>query len=314
MKQTSKKWFSLMCLAILLVPMCSVLLGTWRTPASTLHSSTSQNHLADDGIAGELIPLRRAAFVAPNPLSYIDDFSYMAAIPTSVFLHNDAQYISPLIYSAGSDSETWLVDDWVEYLGMAESVTQAISIGEFSDAYLQDLQNQIGTRIFPRITGDSSAEIAAQLAMMDWTSSNSAVIALARDSFPELTITSGSASHTFDSPSVAPFSTIATVLHGPITNVTFTPPAEAGWMDGSFDWAGTELLTHVLYDPSGTPVDYSVQNQVVFERNLNYVDELVPLHFWYPVTQNGVWTMALDRLDPGSTSVTGSIVYHPGFS
>ncbi|NHI83671.1 MAG: hypothetical protein EAX81_05160 [Candidatus Thorarchaeota archaeon] len=303
--------------ALLLV----LLLTLSFTATSSIRSMDDQSlgpseniHSLSAGLPDEPTPLRRAAFVSYDPSSYVDDFAYMAAVPTSVYLYNGTQYISPLIHSGGSDSEEWLISDWVDYLGVSEPVTQAISIGDFSDFEIKAIQYQIGTRLFPRIKSSDSAEIAAQLALMDWTSSTNVVVALSKDDFQDLLVTSGSATHTFDSPSIIPIVSSTSVTYGTTQNVTFTPPTSAGWMVGTFDWEGTELLTHTLYDPLGTPVDYSVYTQVFFERNTAYVSALVPLYFWYPCSTEGVWTMALQRLSQGSTPVSYSINYHPGLS
>ena len=108
------------------------------------------------------VPLSRVAFVAPNPESYVDEFAYMATVPTSVFHYNNTQYISPLIYSEGSESESWLLDDWAEYLSLDGGITQAIAVGDFSESYLTSLQHDAGVKIYPRITGTSAADIVAR--------------------------------------------------------------------------------------------------------------------------------------------------------
>ena len=113
------------------------------------------------------VPLRRLTIVSPDSNSYIDDFAYMSAIPSSVFNHNDTQYISPLIYTYGSESETWLLEDWVEYTDIDGGLTQVMAIGNYDEATLTALQYDLGTKIYPRITGLSSAEIAATIAVSE---------------------------------------------------------------------------------------------------------------------------------------------------
>ncbi|NHJ13221.1 MAG: hypothetical protein EAX95_06060 [Candidatus Thorarchaeota archaeon] len=314
MKITKKKQYTASLILALIVPMAFVAVGSLTFSELVPVGVDNGPYALSTTLPDTPTPMRRAAFVASNPYSYVDDFAYMAAVPTSIYLHNGTQYISPLIHSVGSDSEKWLVGDWAEYLGDSESITQAISIGDFSDSAIQSIQTQIGTRLFPRIRSSSSAEIAGQLALMDWTTSANVVIALSKDSFQELLVTSGSATHTFDSPSITPVSSTTSVTYGSTQTVNFTPPASAGWMIGTFDWIGTELLTHTLYDPLGSPVDYSVYSQVFFERSTAYVPSPVPLYFWYPCSTDGMWTMALQRLSTGTTSVSYSIEYHPGFS
>ncbi|MCK4483373.1 MAG: hypothetical protein KAU89_01010, partial [Candidatus Thorarchaeota archaeon] len=145
------------------------------------------------------VPLRRIGFVANDPNSYLDEFSYIAAVPTSVFTDVDTgtRYISPLILGEGSDAETWLVEDWIKYLNEDGGLTQAISIGDFTDSSILEIQELIGAKIFPRFSGATSADVAAQLAVAEWTSSATAVFALANEGFGEPLLTSSETSHTF---------------------------------------------------------------------------------------------------------------------
>jgi hypothetical protein len=293
-----------------------VLLGSIFTIAIP---SSSVSHSDDRYFAtsadGSQIPLRRIAFVAPNPNSYIDEFAYISAIPTSVFSENGTQYISPLIYSSGSDSERWFLDDWSNYLSTDGGITQAISIGDFSESYLTNLQYDIGKKIYPRITGTSSAEIAATIAVSEWQTSDTAVISLAKDDFQSSTIITGNSSHTFlnDASVLDTFGGSVTGVTTP-TSLTFTPPTWAGWLEGSFNWTGNEILTHDLVDPTGEIVDYSVYSQVYFSRQPAYVVSPVPLHFWLPKIADGVWTMNITRDAPGTTSMSCNVLYHPGFT
>ena len=268
---------------------------------------------------GNQIPLRRIVFVAPDPNSYIDEFAYISAISTSVFNENGTQYISPLIYSTGSDSESWFLEDWVNYLSIDGGLTQATSIGDFSESYLTNLQYDIGQKIYPRITGTTSAEIAAKLAVSEWKNSDTAVISLAKDDFQTSAIITGNSSHTFlnDASELDTFGGSATGVGTP-TSITLTPPTWAGWLEGSFNWTGTEILAHELINPNGEIVDYSVYSQTSVSRNTGYVESPVPLHFWLPKTADGVWTMNLTRfpypIPPSSTIMNCEVIYHPGFS
>jgi hypothetical protein len=275
---------------------------------------TNTEYFAQSAI-GQQVPLRSVHFVAPDPTSYIDEFSYISAISSSVFYENGTQYISPLIYSSGSNSESWFLNDWTNYLSSDGGLEHATAIGDFSDAYLTNLQYEIGKKIYPRITGTSSAEIAAKIAVSEWQSSNIAVVSLAKDDFSSGGIITGNASHTFlnDASESDTFGGTVTGVTTP-TSISFTPPSWAGWLEGSFNWTGTEILTHELIDPNGEVVDYSVYNQIYFSRHPAYVEKPVPLHFWLPKTTDGLWTMNITRDSPGSTSMACTVLYHPGFT
>jgi hypothetical protein len=260
---------------------------------------------------GQQVPLRSIHFVAPDPTSYIDEFAYISAIPSSVFYENGTQYVSPLIYSSGSDSENWFLNDWTKYLSTDGGLTQATAIGNFSDAYLTNLQYEVGKKIYPRITGTSSAEIAAKIAVSEWRNSDIAVVSLAKDDFSPGGIITGNASHTFLNDASESYSFAAVAAALTTTSISFTPPSWAGWFEGSFNWTGTEILTHELIDPNGEIVDYSVPNQVGQERLL---EPPVPLHFWLPKTIDGLWTMNITSGLNYLKSLSCNILYDPGFT
>jgi len=261
------------------------------------------------------VPLRRLAIVSPDPNSYIDDFAYMSAIPTSVFNHNDTQYISPLIYTSGSESEKWLLEDWMEYTDIDGGLTQVMAIGDYAESILTNLQYDLGTKIYPRITGSSSADIAATIAVSEWRSSDVAIIALSKDTFSNPAPITGSATHILQN-QASQLSEFGGSVIGNLapSSITFTPPSWAGWIEGRFNWSDSEIFTHELIDPAGIIVDYSVYNQIYFSRHTGYVASPVPLNFWMPITSDGEWTMNITRYSLGTTTMNCEVDYHPGFS
>jgi len=308
-----KTGFAILLVALLILPQIAVLNQILGTPSFQI---IPDNNITLSDTYEEPTPLRRAAFVAPNPNSYIDEFAYMAAVPTSIFYNDGTKYTSPLILSSGSDSEKWLIEDWVEYLAMDGGVSQGLAIGDFSNSEILSLQELIGTKIYPRITGDTSAEIAAMLALNEWQSSETVVLSLAKDSFTTPTITSGEAPYIFSNPQIAPFSEDVIISDSSTVDIVFTPPTNAGWFEGSFNWTGSEYFTHTLEDPTGRIVDYSLLQQVIPSRSAIYVDNPVPLHFWLPYSSSNSWTMHIHPTGIIEDPVTLScdIVYHPGFT
>ncbi|TXT57613.1 MAG: conserved exported protein of unknown function [Candidatus Thorarchaeota archaeon] len=265
---------------------------------------------------GEPLPLRKATFVNPNSSSLIDEFAYMAAIPTAVFNHAGQQYISPLIYSKLGDSERWLTEDWAEYLSIDGGATQATVIGDYTEAEILDIQKLIDTPIFPRITGTTSAEIAAMLAVNDWRSSSTAVFAVVEDSFEQIEITEGSATFEFVNNPTTTTSHDVTVTSSDSVDLTFTPSSTAGWIEGSFDYpAGSTIFTHTLENPNGLIVDYLTYRVASLSRSSQYVETPVPLQFWVPKTEDGTWTLTLSPNSVSSPiSLDGTIKHHPGFT
>lgn len=279
---------------------------------STLNP-TSRSHILS-GVPTDQVPLTRVAFVSPNPSSYIDEFAYMAAIPTSVFYFNDTQYISPLIYSEGSESESWLLEDWSDYLEGDGGITQAIAIGDFSEDYLSHLQQDIGIKIFPRITGSTAAEIASLLAANAWSGSSTAVVGLLKENFETPSTITGGATHVLQNQASEIMEFGGSVTYGAPSSINFTPPSWAAWIEGRFNWTGSEILTHELIDPNGELVDYSVFNQIYFSRQVGLVAAPVPLNFWLPKAVDGTWTMNITRDVAGTTIMDNEVVCHPGYT
>ncbi len=277
----------------------------------TRNSATSASLAAN----GSSIPMRRAIFVAADSESYLDEFAYMAAVPMSIFYDSGTKYVSPLLYSDGAAQQDNLLDDWIEYLQPDGGISQAISIGDTSPARIFELQQQMGARVYPQVSGQTSHEIAAKLAANDWDESDIAVIALAKDRFDSPTIQTDSSSYVFENVQLETESPETTLpIDSPIV-VNFDPPEDAGWIYGVFNWTTSDPLLHQIRDPAGRIVDYSVYKQAFFKRNSAYVDNLVPTHFWIPKTMDGTWEV---RIEPGGTLIDPlpidmTITYYPSF-
>ncbi|MHA1577398.1 MAG: hypothetical protein ACTSU3_08560, partial [Candidatus Thorarchaeota archaeon] len=305
--------FAILFATLLILPQIGVLNQILGAPTFEI---VPQNSIVLSDSFLEPTPLRRAAFVAPNSNSYIDEFSYMASVPTSIFYSDGTKYVSPLILSSGSNSEKWLVEDWVEYLSVDGGITQSLAIGDFSNDEILSLQELTGTKMYPRITGDTSADIAAMLALNEWQSSETVVLALSQDTFTTPSITSGEASYVFSDSQIPPFSDSEIISDSSTVDIVITPPTNAGWFEGSFNWTGSEYFTHTLEDPDGRIVDYSFLQQVIPSRSTIYVENPVPLHFWLPYSSSDPWTLHIHPTGIIEEPVTLScdIVYHPGFT
>jgi hypothetical protein len=292
-----------------------LILGTVSSSSTFVTSiDKTQSYLTSD-LPSVQVPLRRVAVVAPDSNSFIDEYAFMAAVPTSVFYHNDTQYISPLIYSDESQSERWLLEDWAEYLATDGGITQAFAVGDFSESHITSLQHQMGVKVYPRISGFSAADIAAKIATSEWSATSEAVLAVIDESFTTPPPITGSSTHTFEGQAseLAEFSGIAN--YSAPSTMNFTPPAWAGWIEGAFNWTTNDIITHKLYDPNGEIVDYSVYIQVYWSRNPSTVVAPVPLNFWMPKTSDGTWSMELTRQSPlptVNTNMEADVVYHPG--
>ncbi len=274
---------------------------------------TNQRVPAQNG--ADPIPLSRIAFVKRDMHSYLDEFGYMATIPTGVFYQGGHQYLSPIIYSSGINDESGLVEDWMDYLDVDSGITQAITVGDFSANQLIALQHQVGTRIYPHITGDSSHALAARLAVSEWASSDMAVIALSKDRFNDPMVTEGSYSYQFVNEEVRLLQPSATVENNNPVSIPFTTTASDGWLVGSFNWTGTDILVHKLFDPNSQVIDYSVYSRMYSKRFSPRIPSAMPMQFWVPNAIPGEWNMVVYPTPPLLTSINldCKIWLHPGF-
>ncbi len=268
------------------------------------------------GAPGDPVPLGRVTLVVPDPSSYVDDFAYMAAIPTAVFAHGGVQYLSPLVFCTGSTPESWLLDDWADYAQEDGGITSAVVVGRPPASLSRALQQRLHTMLWPQIAGSSAAEVASLLALYDWHDTDVAVLALGADSFDVPPVVNGSSQYTFQDADVVTLTPDAQITDDSPVPIDFVPPSSAGWLDCSINWTGPEVFTHTLKDPLGHLVDYSYYSQVYFERRRPFVPSPVPLHFWVPKTADGEWTVTLTP----RTAITRTISldcefrFHPGFT
>ena len=111
-----------------------VMLGGVILP--TVLADTSKIHVDgfDRGISWKpYIPLKRTTFIQLDQESYLDDYAYLAAIPTSVFYdkNEDRIFSNPLLfyedeYKIGEEKERslnarqgidYFMEDWMSYCG-----------------------------------------------------------------------------------------------------------------------------------------------------------------------------------------------------
>ncbi|TFF68473.1 hypothetical protein EU520_00375, partial [Candidatus Thorarchaeota archaeon] len=180
----------------------------------------------------------------------------------------------------------------------------------------REIKQRTGTSIFPWIRATSSAQVAAEIAVADWESSDIGVFALAQDSFTSPSFSEDEAEYTFNNQPVTTSTPDVTVYDMAPIDVSFTPPSDCGWIEASINWTGSAYFTHTLRDPNGRIVDYSVWTQTYWERFSPQLDAPVPLQFWLPKTLDGEWTL---RLYPQTTindplPLDFTLTYHPSFT
>jgi hypothetical protein len=144
-----------------------------------------------------VIPIKKTTFVDFDENSYLDDYAYLASIPTAVFTENDKIYSHPLLYFQepmdSDDDITYLplnarrgidyfMEDWMDYCnGRLDKITLVNVQKEELNESWKTMETEI-------ISGKDPYEIAGLLALSEWSYSDEAVIAIIEEEFKTPTL------------------------------------------------------------------------------------------------------------------------------
>ncbi|HEC88484.1 MAG TPA: cell wall-binding repeat-containing protein, partial [Thermoplasmata archaeon] len=130
----------------------------------------------------KVVPLKKATFVKFDENSLIDDFAYISAIPASVFYDEKTgrMYSYPLLfyedYKKGKEEELslnsrqgldYFMEDWVKYAGKLKEIE-----------YINMNEKPWKADNYSVINSNDIYKISSDIALHDWSYSNSAVIAV----------------------------------------------------------------------------------------------------------------------------------------
>ena len=132
-----------------------------------------------------VLPLEKITFINFDEDSIIDDYSYLAAVPTSVFKHDNTLYSHPLLfyqdpYYATEDRERifnayegieYFMEDWMSYCNNELDKMTLINVPK-------EKIKQWRYKELKSINEDNPYNIASELALDEWSYSDEAVIAV----------------------------------------------------------------------------------------------------------------------------------------
>ncbi len=140
-----------------------------------------------------VVPLKKTTFVAFDEETYIDDYAYLAAVPTAVFDDGKKLFSNPLLfyqdeYPIKEDKERslnarqgldYFMEDWMDYCnGKADQMT-LINVPK------NKLDSSWKAKEYTVIESDDPYELASKLALSEWSYSDSAVVAVIDKEFEE---------------------------------------------------------------------------------------------------------------------------------
>jgi hypothetical protein len=140
-----------------------------------------------------VIPLKKATFVNFDENSFLDDYAYLAAVPTTIFYDQDGNrlFSNPLLFYQDAfpvkeDKERslnarqgldYFMDDWMIYSnGQLDQMT-LINIPQ------SKINSSWDARNYSVVEGDNPYSIANQIALNEWSYSDNAVVAVIQEQF-----------------------------------------------------------------------------------------------------------------------------------
>jgi len=137
-----------------------------------------------------VVPTKKTTFVGFDEYSYLDDYAYLAAVPTAVF-KNDGKLVShPLLFYQDEleydddiyrsldayEGIKYFMEDWTSYCNGELDQMTLINVP-------QEKVDQWDAKEYVIIEGDNPYDIASKIALQDWSYSNNAVVAVIGEEF-----------------------------------------------------------------------------------------------------------------------------------
>lgn len=149
----------------------------------------------DKGISWQpMIPLKRTTLVNFDPYTYIDEYAYLAAIPTSIFYDTQSNRVfsNPLLFYQNTltlddnlrtlnarQGLDYFMEDWMNYCGGQLDQMTLINTPR------QNLNNTWQARNYTNIQNESASGIASTLALSEWSYADEVVVATIHEAFPK---------------------------------------------------------------------------------------------------------------------------------
>lgn len=162
-----------------------VLLGSVLVPISTAGSSPHVKGFDKGASSSTVKPMKKTTFVNHNEKSTIDDYAYLASVPTSVFKDKNKLISHPLLFYQDETKITekeekslntrkglnYFMDDWMSYCNGKIDKMTLINVPESK-------VNQWPARKITTINGENPYKLSSEIALNDWSYSKEAVISV----------------------------------------------------------------------------------------------------------------------------------------
>ena len=202
----------------IIILLCSTILTGLPLHSPDMVVSGQQTEPVDQDLKAaswqELVPVKGAAFVYFDPDSYLDDFAYLAGVPSSVFSENGNVYSYPLLYYEdpveGSDNARalnasqgvyYFMEDWYTY---CDEELDFITHINMPDEAKEVVEGRYNSKSVQSISSPDPYSLASEIALKSWKSSEVAVVVPIESDYQSINIeTIGSYSGSVSASSVA---------------------------------------------------------------------------------------------------------------
>lgn len=295
------------------VALC-LMMAVSAIPIGLAASAESQGF---DGVSWKpVVPIRKATLVNFDANSYLDDYAYLAAIPSSVFYDaaSDKIYSNPLIFYEPPFNDTdptkqtlntnkgigYFMDDWQAYCGNLDTL-ELIGMDSIAESSRWPANETVS------IIADSPYEMAKKIALDGWMGADSAVVAAIDETFDQIDEkTSGRMT------GVVPGSMKATTMQIKNTKSVGIPPQFNNFTipdgykfiiaDASWDLVPNVLPSAVEppfwgIDPDMQLYDWTANQMVGSSVNWMVPNEHIESYIYHP----GPWAIAMTYMPTKST-------------
>jgi len=150
-----------------------------------------------------VVPMKRVTFVNFDENGILDDYAYLAAVPTAVFSSGNNLFSNPLLfyqdaYPVKEDKERslnarqgldYFMEDWMAYCNGQMDTMTLINVPQ------NKLNDSWKAKSITQINSDNPYDIASKIALSEWSYSDNAVVAVIQDKYESPNIvTDGSVS------------------------------------------------------------------------------------------------------------------------
>nr|MDO8044061.1 hypothetical protein [Candidatus Baldrarchaeota archaeon] len=228
--------------------------------SSPMVTSNASFSVKDYNANSTFVPLRRIFVISSNKSSYIDEFAFLAALPLSVFHHENSVYVSPILFSDLTIAEENLLRDWASYVKRHSNVSYIVSIGSLSLDDEKRLHQIVEAPIYPSFPLSDLCALSADLASLDWKNSTIAVLTPVPENLSifQANVIKDTWKINFKDADVRSESWSINIQEGEKQTIKFQTFGNESWIEGYIEGLSTSIITsHYLLDPLDFNVSYS---------------------------------------------------------